>query len=165
MGGKKLSLENAQETADALNQINPDFIRLRTFALSPNAPITQQFEAGEFDKMGEVDTAKELLHFLENLEGITSTIRSDHVLNLFPEVDGKLPEDKSTMLQPIKEFLELPVQEQMLFCVGRRTHRMARFSNLSEPGLRNNVQKICSEMGVTESNFDTIINTIMQRFI
>ena len=32
LGGKVLSREHALETADALNQINPDFIRLRTLA-------------------------------------------------------------------------------------------------------------------------------------
>ena len=33
IGGRNLWRENAVETADALNQINPDFIRLRTLAL------------------------------------------------------------------------------------------------------------------------------------
>ena len=83
LGGRALSRENALETADALNRINPDFIRLRTLALPDNAPLTAQREAGEFDKMGEVETARELLLFLESLEGIESTVRSDHVLNLF----------------------------------------------------------------------------------
>ncbi len=49
--------------------------------------------------MGEVDAARELLLWLEELSGITSTIRSDHVLNLFPEIDGALPGDKAKMMQ------------------------------------------------------------------
>ena len=52
LGGVTLSRENALETADALNQINPDFIRLRTLALPPSAPLTAQFKDGAFDKMG-----------------------------------------------------------------------------------------------------------------
>lgn len=52
LGGKALSRENARETADALNQINPDFIRLRTLAMPEAAPLTKQFRNGEFDKMG-----------------------------------------------------------------------------------------------------------------
>ncbi len=165
LGGKALSQENALETADALNQINPDFIRLRSLALPVSAPLTEQFTNGDFDKMGEVDTARELLLWLEALDGISSTIRSDHVLNLFPEVDGVLPHDKEKMMQPIQDFLALPSEEQMLFCIGRRTHRMARFSDLQNPVLRDNTQKICSEFGATTSNFDEIIDSIMQRFI
>ncbi len=165
LGGKTLTRENGIETADAINQINPDFIRLRTLALPPAAPLTEQFSQGKFDKMGEVDTAMELLLFLENLNGITSTIRSDHVLNLFPEVDGVLPGDKEKMIQPIREFLELDSSEQMIFCIGRRTHRMARFSDLSNPMQRDYALQICSELNATPENFDVIIDSITQRFI
>ncbi len=165
LGGKALSKENAMETADALNQINPDFIRLRSLALSASAPLMGQFENGDFDKMGEVDTARELLLWLEALNGISSTIRSDHVLNLFPEIDGVLPGDKEQMMQPVHDFLALPPEEQMIFCIGRRTHRMACFSDLRNPVLRDDTQKICSELGATTANFDKIIDSIMQRFI
>lgn len=165
LGGKTLTRENALETADAINQINPDFIRLRTLALPHAAPLTEQFNQGEFDKMGEVDTARELLLFLENLNGITSTIRSDHVLNLFPEVDGVLPGDKEKMIQPVREFLELDSCEQMIFCIGRRTHRMARFSDLKNSIQRDHALQICSELNATPENFDVVIDSITQRFI
>lgn len=165
LGGKALTRENAMETADAMNQINPDFIRLRTLALPASAPLTEQYRAGRFDKMGEVDTARELLLFLQQLEGITSTIRSDHVLNLFQEVDGKFPEDKNKMMQPIRDFLELGDYEQMLFCIGRRTHRMSKFSDLQRPDLRDNVVSICEQLGATKENYDSIIDSVMQRFI
>ena len=165
LGGKELSRENALETADALNQINPDFIRLRTLAMPKAAPLTSQFKKGDFDKMGEVDTAKELLLFLESLEGITSTVRSDHMLNLFPEVDGVLPDDKEQMMQPIREFLQLDSEEQMLFCIGRRTHRISRFDDLQNPVLRGYAGQMCEELGATTDNMDEVIDTIMQRFI
>jgi hypothetical protein len=115
--------------------------------------------------MGEVDTAKELLFFLENLDGITSTIRSDHMLNLFPEIDGVLPGDKEKMMQPVREFLELDINEQMIFCIGRRTNRMAKFNDLKNPVQRNYTLQICAEFGATTANFDTVIDSIMQRFI
>jgi biotin synthase-like enzyme len=165
LGGKTMTQENALETADAINQINPDFIRLRTLALPPTAPLSGQFKAGDFDKMGELDTARELLLFLENLDRITSTIRSDHVLNLFPEVDGVLPDDKEKMMQPVRDFLELDANEQMIFCIGRRTHRLSRFSDLENPLQRDYAMQVCSEMGATANNYDTVIDSIMQRFI
>jgi len=165
LGGKSLSKENALETADALNQINPDFIRLRTLAMPALAPLTAQFRDGNFDKMGEIDTTKELLLFLESLDGITSTVRSDHVLNLFPEVDGVLPEDKDKMIQPLRDFLALDEMEQMLFCVGRRTHRISRFKDLDNQVLRNNALQMCKELRVTVDNMDDVVDSIMQRFI
>lgn len=165
LGGRSLSLENAEETADALNQINPDFIRLRTLALPGSAPLTEQFESGRFDKMGEVGNARELLCFLENLDGISSWVKSDHVLNLFSEVDGKLPADKEKMMSPIREFLELEPGEQVLFCIGRRTHRMNRISDLRDPQKRHYAEQVCTELGATAENLDQVIDALMQRFI
>lgn len=165
LGGKTLSRENAEETADTLNQINPDFIRIRTLAMATGAPLTEQYRKGQFDKMGDVDTAEELLTWLENLHGISSTIRSDHVLNLFSEIDGKLPEEKEKMMRTLRNFLSLAPYEQMLFCIGRRTHRMADLASLGNPVQRSNSIEICERLGATVENFDEVIDSIMQRFI
>ena len=165
LGGSALSREHALESADALNQINPDFIRLRSLALPVAAPLTAQFEAGDFAKMGEVATARELLLFLESLQGITSKVRSDHVLNLFSEVNGTLPADQQQMTDPLRRFLDLEPREQMLFCIGRRTHRFSRLEDLNKPELRDPVERMCDEHGATSDNMDQIIQSIMQRFI
>lgn len=165
LGGHTLWRENAEETADALNQINPDFIRLRTLAMPGSAPLTEQFKNGNFDKMGEVDTARELLCFLDNLDGINSRVKSDHVLNLFSEVDGILPADKGKMMEPIRQFLQLEPQEQMIFCIGRRAHRIGRVSDLNNPQQREYALRICSELGATVENMDQVIDSLMQRFI
>lgn len=165
LGGKSLSREHASETADALNHINPDFIRLRSLALPTSAPLTAQFEDGEFDKIGEVDTARELLHFIESLQGITSTIKSDHVLNLFAEIDGKLPDDQQRICADIREFLELDPEEQMIFCIGRRTHRLSRLEDLKNPRLHDAAAELCRELGATVDNMDDIISMVMKRFI
>mgnify|MGYP001818748150 FL=1 len=165
LGGDALSREHALESADALNQINPDFIRMRALALPVAAPLTTQFEAGEFGKMGEVATARELLLFLESLQGITSKVRSDHVLNLFSEVNGTLPADQQKMIDPLRRFLALDAREQMIFCIGRRTHRLSRLADLNKPELRDPVAQMCDEHGATEDNIDQIIQAIMQRFI
>lgn len=165
LGGKSLSAENAMETADTLNQINPDFIRLRTLAIPPGAPLFKAYQEGSFDKLGEVDTARELLTWLANLHGINTTIRSDHVLNLFPEIEGKLPEDKDKMMQVIHTFLGLSAYEQMLFCIGRRTNRIASINDLNSPAHRRNAIDICTRLGATVDNYDTVIDSIVQRFI
>jgi biotin synthase-like enzyme len=165
LGGLQLFRESARETADAMNQINPDFIRLRTLALPAGTPLTEQYEAGKFEKMGEVDVARELLLFIESLQGISSIVKSDHVLNLFQEVEGILPDDKPKMTAPIKSFLELSPKEQMIFCIGRRTHCLSRLDDLTTPLLRNHALQACAEFGATVENMDTVIDSIIKRFI
>ena len=48
LGGKQLSKTHALETADALNRINPDFIRLRTLAIPNSVELYDDYEAGNF---------------------------------------------------------------------------------------------------------------------
>ena len=165
LGGRHLSRENALATADALNQIDPDFIRLRTLALPEGTPLAEQYQSGEFDKMGEVETAEELLLFLENLNGIESTVKSDHVLNLFSEVDGKLPQDKTKMISTVRSFLQLSPQQQMIFSIGRRTHRISKLTDLDDPIKYRYAEQMCTELGATIENADEIIDSIIKRFI
>ncbi|XPV75027.1 MAG: radical SAM protein [Desulfovibrio sp.] len=165
LGGKALSRENALETADALNQINPDFIRLRTLALPENTPIADDFQEGKFDKMDDIETAKELLTFIDSLDGITSRVKSDHTLNLFPEIDGVLPQDKEKLMAPLKTYLNLPKEEQMLFSISRRTHTFSRLEDLTNPTKRAYARKVFNELEVTEESFDKIIDNIMKQFI
>ena len=165
LGGRNLSRENALETADALNQINPDFIRLRTLALPEFTPLAGQYRSGEFIKMGEVETAEELLMFLENLNGIESTVKSDHVLNLFSEVDGRLPRDKAKMISTVRSFLQLSPEKQMIFSIGRRTHRISKLTDLDDPVKVRYAEQMCAELGATVDNMDDIIDSIIKRFI
>ena len=165
LGGRELSRENALETADALNQINPDFIRIRTLALPDGTPLAEQYKAGSFYKMGDVETSEELLLFLESLKGITSTVKSDHILNLFAEVEGTLPGDREIMAAPIREFLQLSSKEQMIFCIGRRTHRLSKLTDLKNPAIRHFAEQVCAELGATPENMNAIVDSIIKRFI
>ncbi len=165
LGGRRLSRENALETADALNQINPDFIRLRTLALPEGTPLAEQYRSGKFDKMGEVETAEELLLFLENLNGIESTVKSDHVLNLFSEVEGRLPRDRAKMISIVRRFLQLSPEEQMIFSIGRRTHRISKLTDLEDPVKARYAKQMCAELGATTGNADAIVDSLIKRFI
>lgn len=165
LGGRTLSRENALETADALNQINPDFIRLRTLALPEGTPLAEQFQSGEFVKMGEIETAEELQLFLDNLNGIESTVKSDHVLNLFSEVEGILPQDKEKMISTVRNFLQLSPERQLIFSIGRRTHRMSKLTDLDDPIKVRYAEQMCAELGATIQNVDDIVDSIIKRFI
>jgi hypothetical protein len=165
LGGKVLSQEHALETADALNQINPDFIRLRTLAVPDEVELFKDLSAGTFEPMGDTMVAEEILLFIESLKGITSTVKSDHIVNLFQEVEGTLPDDKERMTDVIKRFLSLERKEQMLYQIGRRSGIFSRLEDLNDPKLRRYAVRNYSDLQVTPQNIDSIIAETMKRFI
>jgi len=165
LGGKEYSRANAIETADAINQINPDFIRMRTLAVTDFSDLAKDVKAGRFTPLNDVDTAKELLMFLEHLDGITSTVKSDHILNLFQEVDGVLPRDKDAIISPVKEFLAMDTERQMIYRVGRRTGVFSQLADLERPDLMAHAQAAQDRYGVTEDNVDKFTETIIKQFI
>ena len=165
LGGRDLSQEHALETADALNQINPHFIRLRTLALPNGIPLFDEWHEGRFEKCTDVEMAREILLFLESLDGITSVVKSDHILNLFQEVEGTLPQDKSHMTGILEAFLALPPDEQSLYQVGRRIGVFSRLSDMENKYRREKTEQICIDLGVTPDNVDNVIDELMKRFI
>ena len=165
LGGKELWEDHAKESADALNQINPDFIRLRSLAIPNHVELYQDYTAGSFTKLTDLEIAQELLLFLEELDGITSTLKSDHILNLFEDLEGVYPGDKEKMTGIIKRFLDLSPAEQMIYQVGRRVGLMRGLTDLSDQNKRQQVDNICSESGIKPGNVDGAIDEMLKRFI
>jgi hypothetical protein len=165
LGGRALSKIHALETADALNQINPDFIRLRTLAVPNRVPLFDACASGLFDKCTDQMVAREILLFLNTLEGITSRVKSDHVLNLFQEIEGRLPDDKERMMAVIQTFIAMPPEKQAIFQIGRRTGVFSALADMHDPYLMAGAQENCRKLGVTPENVDDIIAEQMKRFI
>lgn len=120
LGGQGLSREHATATAKVLNQINPHFIRLRSLRVPDRVPLSEKLKNGEFEMQTDDMLAEEMKLFIETLDGITSVVTSDHIMNLLEEVTGRLPEDKEEMLEVIRKYQELPDSERLIYRVGRR---------------------------------------------
>ncbi len=118
LGGRDMQDQHARNSAKVLNKINPDFIRLRPFAIGPDLPLFEDYEKGIFKLTSPHERLRELQLFLENLD-VTSRLCFDHFLNswyrdssrritLFrQDFEGyKLPEQKDELLGLIKEGLE-----------------------------------------------------------
>ncbi|MDD5204316.1 MAG: radical SAM protein [Desulfobacterales bacterium] len=120
LGGEELWEAHALATADVLNQINPHFIRIRSLRVPERVLLYEKIRSGEFHMQSDDNIAEELRVFIERLEGISSTVTSDHIMNLLEEVTGKLPEDKGKMLEVIRRYQELPDKERLIYRVGRR---------------------------------------------
>ena len=165
LGGREHLEVNALETAAAMNAINPDFIRLRTLAIPPGIPLYEDYAAGRFIKATDTEVAQELLLFLEALSGVTSTIRSDHILNLLPEVDGRLPQDRKRLINVVHTYLALDPELQFLYQVGRRTGMFFGLKDLEDVDKLAQVQAICVRYGITPDTADAVTDEMMQRFI
>lgn len=107
VGGKTLSRQHAISSATALNAINPEFIRLRTFMPAKGTPMHALYKGGEFKLLSPHEALREVRVLVEHLEGIDSLFYSDHISNYW-DVHGQLPEDKEKMLGQIDYALTLP---------------------------------------------------------
>jgi hypothetical protein len=166
LGGRALSDEHAKDTARVLNAIDPHFIRIRSLGLREGIILFERFQNGEFDPPNDVEIARELKLMIENLEGISSYIVSDHILNLLPEVEGRLPDDKEKIIMVIDEFLDLDPEPQMTYVVGRRFGLFESLADLDDPvqssGARRALDKLREQGGEDVHN---TIREIVSRFI
>ena len=165
LGGKEYSSANALQTAEAMNRIDPDFIRIRTLAIPVGVDLYQDVQAGAFTPLNDLQMAAELLIFLDNLEGITSVVKSDHILNLFQEVEGRLPHDLERMTEPIRTFMSIDPKQQLLYLVGRRTGIFSRLADLDDRVLQNHAEKALLAHRVTSDNVEAWTAEMMRRFI
>lgn len=104
IGGEKKWEEHAKGTAEVLNQIDPHFIRVRTFIPQPNSPIYEAMREGCFQSASPETILKETQLLLEELR-VTSQFLSDHISNLLP-LHGKLPGEKEKMIRIVDDALK-----------------------------------------------------------
>ena len=119
LGGRKWSEAHALESAKALSEINPDFIRLRSLIVRKNSSLFAKCQEGEFEPLSEDELVDEIKLFIENLN-CTSFVTSDQMSNLLFEVEGQLPEDKEKILGRIGKYRQKTPMEKLEFRLNRR---------------------------------------------
>ncbi len=168
LGGREMWKEHAEATARVLNEINPHFIRLRSLRVPKRVPLYEKLEAGTFTMLTDDMLAEELRVFISALDGITSTVTSDHMMNLLEEVSGRFPEDKEKMLAVIEDYQALSDIDRLVYRTGRRggTYRSTR-DLASDPAtyrkIRNLIEQVQSENG--EEGVETFISEMVDRYI
>lgn len=161
IGGESLSKEHAVESAKVLNRINPTFIRLRTTRVLDNTPLQQMMCDEEWTPLSEVKIVEEIKCFIENLEGITGTIVSDHIMNLIEDAAGKMPRDKGTILEILDKFLEMKVEDQESFIIGRR---LGHFRFLSDYSPNPRVEDIKAKLNLRYSSIEEAVRHIARNY-
>jgi radical SAM superfamily enzyme YgiQ (UPF0313 family) len=164
LGGKKMSQEHAWETARVLNEIDPDYIRLRSLHVSPTIPLWARLQDGDFELQMEDEVVKEIAIFIENLQ-VASHLKSDHILNLLMEVEGKLPADKGNCLNIINKYLSLPDEERLNFKVGRRTGLYNRLADLSDSYKHDKIEQAIEHLRAQGSDVEEAIVKLKNSFI
>ncbi len=119
LGGRARSDQHARNTAKVLNEINPDFIRLRPFVPGPGIPLYEDCSKGVLHLSSPHERLQEIRILVENLN-VTSRLCFDHFLNswyrdrsrrytLFKQdYEGyKFPEEKNKVLELIEEGLKI----------------------------------------------------------
>lgn len=106
IGGRARWKEHAEGSARVLSAINPDYIRLRTFAPEGNTPIMEEIKAGTMQLLSPHEALREIRVLIENLQCQGSMVVSDHISNYW-NINGILPRDRDQMLAEIDKALQI----------------------------------------------------------
>jgi len=119
LGGRSLSEQNAKGTAQVLNEINPDYVRIRRYVPREGSPLFDEWKNGSFQLLSPHEELRELWALVQDLK-VTSKVCFDHYINpslwtdsehvwLFrQDHDGyKFPEEKGDVLSLIEKGLSI----------------------------------------------------------
>ena len=126
IGGRELTKDNAEETAYVVNEINPDFLRIRTAAVKPGTELYDDFAAGDFTLCSDDEKLIELRTVIERAEDVDTRLVSDHMINLLQDVEGSLKNDKAKMLAMIDQYLTMPEKDRKMYQAARRMVRVSK---------------------------------------
>ncbi|MBQ6496256.1 MAG: radical SAM protein [Firmicutes bacterium] len=135
IGGKDLTVQNSEGTARVIREVQPDFLRIRTAAIKPGTELYGMYESGDYSLCSDDDKVREIRRVIELTEGVTTTLVSDHMVNLLQEVNGSLSgnpgdSDRAEMLQLIDDYFAMPETDRRVFQLLRRTLRAYSPSDL-----------------------------------
>ncbi|MBI5968421.1 MAG: radical SAM protein [Deltaproteobacteria bacterium] len=109
--------KHIQETIDALNEIRPTEVRVRSLAVLESAPLYAKWKSGEFKAPREDRMVEELKILLEGLT-FDCTLETLQLTNAFT-LKGKLAAQRETWLEQIDRYQTLPPLEKARFLLDR----------------------------------------------
>lgn len=129
LGGRDHWQRHIQETANLINETEPEFVRIRRLWLyegnnqcsAPESPLLHEIRTGNFNPQTSEGTVLELRRLIEQLHNISTFVVCDHGNN-YVQVSGRIDGNKQTMLAEIDAFLALPEsdREAHYLAVGSR---------------------------------------------
>ncbi len=164
LGGRKMSADHVRGTADVLNRIDPDFIRIRSLYVNRGMPLWAKIESGEFEVQTEDEVIEELGSLIEKLE-VNSELKSDHIMNLLPDVEGKFPEAKSKCLAVINSYLSLPQHMRLNYRLGRRAGYYEHLDDLNDIGKFEKIEETLNDIdSETDEGIEEVIHGLKKKY-
>ena len=167
IGGKELTVQNAEGTANVINEIDPDFLRVRTAAVKPGTGMYDLYASGAYSLCSDDDKIAEIRRVIELADGISTVIVSDHMVNLLQEVEGRMAKapDRKQMLDMIDDYLALPDEERRIFQLLRRTLRAYAPEDMENLSAKEKAQLIEAVRGYSDAEWDAQMNDYICRYI
>ena len=166
VGGHDLTEDNAEGTAYVINQVNPDFVRVRTAAYKPGTELYDEWKQGLIIPCTDEEKLLEIRRIIELAEGVDTKIVSDHILNLLMDIEGSMVKDKERLLAIADEYLNMPKDKQREFQLARRMNMVVRSSQMQlvGPGNMQHLRQIIAETP-DDRDWEDKINMIIERYI
>jgi len=113
-GGPDRLNEHALGSARVCNEIDPDFIRLRTLVVEHDSSLEAKLKRGTFKTTTPLQKLEEVHTFVEALDVTNCEFASDHFANyiwidhecIYDGIHGRLPRDKGKMLSKLERAIE-----------------------------------------------------------
>jgi len=165
-GGKGLRDENAAETADVINKVNPDFVRIRTFVPQLGTEVLDDISSGLREECTDMEKCLELKSMIEHIDGADGYLFSDHIINLLENVNGNMKTDKGKMLSVFEAFESLDAVERRMFQIARRMG-MVGFPEQMEllSGDQREKAGALQSQFMSEDEFEAFLLRLLRRFI
>jgi len=165
LGGKQWSKEHAEQSAGVLNRINPDFIRLRTLMVGETLALWAKVKSGEYNILTEDEIVREIGDFIAGLD-FTGELKSDHILNLLPELEGRFPQSRQACLDTVERYLGMPLRERLNYRLGRRAGLYEKLNDIYDAEKFDKIDMAMRRVGAdTSEKVDELIDGMKKRFI
>jgi radical SAM superfamily enzyme YgiQ (UPF0313 family) len=113
-GGKKRLKEHALGSASVCNNVNPNFIRLRTLIVQRGSLLETKMKSGLYENISPIEKLEEVSLFIGALDVTGTELVSDHITNyiwidndvVYNGVQGHMPRDKKDMLELLNDTIK-----------------------------------------------------------
>lgn len=104
LGGQKFSFMHAKNTANILNQAQPEQIAALTLMVVENTPLYDMCKLNHFQLLKDFDVLKELKILLENLQDFKCLFFSNHSSNYIP-ISARFPKDRHNLISMLNKII------------------------------------------------------------
>lgn len=165
IGGKDLSIKNAEGTAEVVNAVSPDFVRIRTAAIKPGTELYDDMRNGVFQMCSDDDKVNEIRRLIE-LTDMPGKITSDHMINLLQSIEGRMTgSERAKMLKDIDLYRRLPDGRRRVFQLLRRTLRAYEPADMEKLPEQELVQLEKTALEFTDEEWAEKMNGYICRYV